>query len=91
MGKWIEDITALIHAERFCSIKVRHPEAFFSVELYRKVCDVLGGHNFRLPVRRFILDLFDRSVLRNIVLDEEESENESIRTERPPQARPQFH
>ncbi|KAL8701160.1 MAG: hypothetical protein Q9201_005050 [Fulgogasparrea decipioides] len=71
-------------------IKVRYPEAFSSVELYRKVRDVLGSHNFRLPVRRFILDLFDRSVMRNIVLDEEESESESIRTERPPHARPRL-
>ncbi|KAI4242980.1 MAG: hypothetical protein LQ352_007123 [Teloschistes flavicans] len=71
-------------------IKVRHPEVFSSVDLYRKVRDVLGSHNFRLPVRRFILDLFDRSVMRNVVLDEEESENESIRTQRPPQARPRL-
>ncbi|KAL9596570.1 MAG: hypothetical protein Q9219_005697 [cf. Caloplaca sp. 3 TL-2023] len=66
--------------------KVRHPEAFTSVELYRKVRDVLGSHSFRLPVRRFLLDLFDKSVMRRIVLDEDESENESIRTERPSQA-----
>ncbi|KAI4107393.1 MAG: hypothetical protein L6R37_001624 [Teloschistes peruensis] len=71
-------------------IKGRHPEAFSSVDLYHKVRDVLGSHNFRLPVRRFILDLFDRSVMRNVVLDEEESENESIRTQRPPQARPRL-
>ncbi|KAL9587411.1 MAG: hypothetical protein Q9203_003524 [Teloschistes exilis] len=71
-------------------IKGRHPEAFSSVDLYHKLRDVLGSHNFRLPVRRFILDLFDRSVMRNVVLDEEESENESIRTQRPPQARPRL-
>lgn len=57
------------------------------MELYRKVRDVLGNHNFRLPVRRFLLDLFDKNVMRRLVLDEEESENESIQTERPPQAR----
>ncbi|KAL8951614.1 MAG: hypothetical protein Q9222_002414 [Ikaeria aurantiellina] len=68
-------------------IKMRHPEAFASTELYRKVRDVLGNHNFRLPIRRFLLDLFDRNVMRNIVLDEDESENESIRTQRPVHAR----
>ncbi|KAL8870420.1 MAG: hypothetical protein Q9174_003536 [Haloplaca sp. 1 TL-2023] len=71
-------------------IKARCPEAFFSVELYRKVRDILGAHSFRLPVRRFILDLFDRSVMRDIVLEEEESENESIRTQRPAGARPRM-
>ncbi|KAI4176286.1 MAG: hypothetical protein LQ343_001024 [Gyalolechia ehrenbergii] len=65
---------------------MRHPETFASVELYRKVRDVLGSHNFRLPVRRFLLDLFDKGVMRKIVLDEDESENESIRTERAAQA-----
>lgn len=78
------------HAENHYRVKARHPEAFSSVDLYHKVRDVLGSHNFRLPVRRFILDLFDRSVMRNVVLDEEESENESIRTQRPPQARPRL-
>ncbi|KAL8835699.1 MAG: hypothetical protein Q9170_003201 [Blastenia crenularia] len=71
-------------------IKMRHPEAFTSVELYRKMRDVLGSHSFRLPVRRFLLDLFDRSVMRRIVLDEDESEDESIRTERPSQPRPRL-
>ena len=37
---------------------------------------ILEAHHFRLPVCRFVLDLFDRSVLRAIVLDEE-SEEES--------------
>ena len=66
---------------------MRNPEAFASVELYRKVRDLLGGHNFRLPIRRFLLDLFDKHVLRRVVLDEDDSENESIRTQRPPQTR----
>lgn len=72
-------------------IKMRHPEAFTSVELYRKVRDIMGSHNFRLPVRRFLLDLFDKGVMRKIVLDEDESENESIRTERAAQARPRLN
>lgn len=58
------------------------------MELYRKVRDVLGGRNFRLPVRRFLLDLFEKNVMRRYVLDEEESENESIQTERPSQKPP---
>ena len=33
---------------------------------------ILECHHFRLPVRRFIIDLFDKTVMRRIVLDEEE-------------------
>lgn len=69
---------------------MKHVDAFSSVELYRKVRDLLGSHNFRLPVRRFLLDLFDKGVMRKMVLDEEESENESIQTQRPTQARPRL-
>ena len=70
------------------SLKTHHVEAFSSVELYRKVRDMLGRYKFHLPVRRFILDLFNRSVIREVVLDEEESENESIQTERAMGVRP---
>ncbi|KAL8849030.1 MAG: hypothetical protein Q9221_005991 [Calogaya cf. arnoldii] len=65
------------------ALRTHHSEAFSSVELYRKVRDMLGRYRFHLPVRRFVLDLFNGSVIRKVVLDEEESENESIHTERP--------
>lgn len=32
---------------------------------------VLESHNFRLPVRRFVMELFDKNVMRHVVLDEE--------------------
>jgi rapamycin-insensitive companion of mTOR len=38
---------------------------------------ILECHHFRLPVRRFIIDLFDKTVMRRIVLDEEESEGDT--------------
>lgn len=38
---------------------------------------ILEGHAFRLPVRRFILDLFDRSVMRRVVLDDDDDEDDS--------------
>jgi rapamycin-insensitive companion of mTOR len=31
---------------------------------------VLETHRYRLPIRRFILDLFDKSVMRKIVLQD---------------------
>jgi hypothetical protein len=49
---------------------------------------ILDSHRFHLPVRRFVLDLFDRKVMRQIVLEEEDdsdwSDNEDI--EPPPTA-----
>jgi rapamycin-insensitive companion of mTOR len=38
--------------------------------------EVLEAHHFRLPACRFILDLFDKRVLRQIILEEEEEEEE---------------
>ena len=32
----------------------------------------MENHHFRLPARRFALDLFDKSVMRRIVLDQSE-------------------
>lgn len=37
---------------------------------------ILEAHHYRLPVRRFIIDLFDKSVLRQIVLEEEEEDDD---------------
>lgn len=37
---------------------------------------ILESHHFRLPICRFVIDLFDKSVLRQIVLDEEEDDSE---------------
>lgn len=53
------------------AIKLKSPELFSSVSLFKKVLLILEGHNFRLPARRFILDSFDKDVLRRIVLDDD--------------------
>ena len=37
---------------------------------------ILESHHFRLPVCRFVIDLFDRSVLRQIVLEAEDESDE---------------
>lgn len=37
---------------------------------------ILEAHHFRLPACRFVLDLFDKSVLRAIVLEEESPDDE---------------
>jgi rapamycin-insensitive companion of mTOR len=38
---------------------------------------ILEAHHFRLPACRFVLDLFDKQVLRQIVLEEEEVDDSS--------------
>ncbi|KAF9316914.1 hypothetical protein BG003_001402 [Podila horticola] len=40
-------------------IKAEHPAYFTSLALYGGVLNLLGYYHFRLPVRRFILGLFD--------------------------------
>lgn len=37
---------------------------------------ILEAHHFRLPACRFVLDLFDKRVLEQIVLEEEDEESE---------------
>lgn len=52
-------------------IKTKAPELFTSVTLFRQIMLILEKHNFRLPVRRFLIDLFDKTIMRRIVLDED--------------------
>lgn len=52
-------------------IKTKTPELFTSVALFRKIMLMLEKHNFRLPVRRFLIDLFDKTIMRRIVLEED--------------------
>ncbi|KAF2432788.1 hypothetical protein EJ08DRAFT_114027 [Tothia fuscella] len=59
------------------SIKAKNPARFTKPELFLKVMAVLESHHFRLPVCRFVIDLFDKRVMRQIVLEEEESEESS--------------
>ena len=36
---------------------------------------VLASHHYRLPACRFVIDLFDKSVMRRIVLEESDVES----------------
>lgn len=64
-------------------IKQKKAEGLSDPDLYRSVMAALECHHFRLPVRRFVADLFDRSVLRKIVLGEESSSEEEEEEEEP--------
>ena len=59
-------------------IKARHLAHFTSVDLFRKTLAILASHHYRLQARQFILDLFDKGVMRKLVLEEDiEDETES--------------
>ena len=58
-------------ASDLSSIKNKAPELFTSVALFRQIMVILEKHNFRLQVRRFLIDLFDKTVMSRMVLEEE--------------------
>ncbi|KAL4871897.1 hypothetical protein BDV12DRAFT_163315 [Aspergillus spectabilis] len=64
------------------SIKTKQPERFHQPHLFRKTLSILESHHFRLPARRFALDLFDKSVMRRVVIDEgSDSDSEATSSE----------
>ncbi|TKA64808.1 hypothetical protein B0A49_10189 [Cryomyces minteri] len=62
------------------SLKSRKTPGFQKPELFHKVMAILSSHHYRLPVCRFVIDLFDKSVMRRIVLDEEDSDSDGSET-----------
>ncbi|KAJ6012110.1 hypothetical protein N7499_012920 [Penicillium canescens] len=73
--KLIVDMGNTVLSKRAASdlhgLKSKQPERFHQAHLFRKTLCILESHHFRLPARRFALDLFDKRVLRRIVLDED--------------------
>jgi len=67
-------VLAKRRATEMLIIKTKRPAPFKHTSFFHKVMKLLEAHHFRLPVLRFVIDLFDKRVLRSIVLDEEESE-----------------
>ena len=53
------------------SVKAQNPDCFSSVALFRTIMSVLEKHAYRLHVRRFVLDLFEPSVMRRVVLGDD--------------------
>ncbi|KAI5305862.1 hypothetical protein KEM56_003078 [Ascosphaera pollenicola] len=50
------------------TLKTRHPDAFRDLAIFRKTLILLDSHHYRLQTRRFALDIFDKSVMRRLVL-----------------------
>ncbi|KIM94882.1 hypothetical protein OIDMADRAFT_134612 [Oidiodendron maius Zn] len=57
-------------------IKTKKAAGFTQAPLFKKILFLLECHQFRLGIRRFVIDLFDKNVMRQIVLDEESSDEE---------------
>ncbi|KNG49580.1 cytosolic regulator pianissimo [Stemphylium lycopersici] len=58
------------------AIKARKAPGFSKPAIFHKVMQILEAHHFRLPACRFILDLFDKRVLEQIVLEEEDDQED---------------
>lgn len=58
-------------------LKAKHPNAFTNVKLFQKTLYILECHHYRLQARQFILDLWSKSVMKHIVLEEDVEESES--------------
>ncbi|CAO2647785.1 Nn.00g087070.m01.CDS01 [Neocucurbitaria sp. VM-36] len=58
------------------TIKSKKVPGFNRPSIFHKVMQILEAHHFRLPACRFVLDLFDKRVLEQIVLEEEDEEGD---------------
>ena len=58
-------MTELMH------IKAKKVPGFRQPALFKKIMALLESHHFRLQVRHFVAELFDRTVLRKIVFEED--------------------
>lgn len=76
--------TSLMDIDIVCaarSFKAKKPPCFRQPEFFRKIMTILERHHYRLPVRRFVIDLFEKSVMRSLVLDDEDDNDDDERDE----------
>ena len=53
-------------------LKQRKPSAFRSKHFFKQVMGLMEWNHYRLGVRRIVIDLFDKTVMRQIVFDDED-------------------
>ncbi|KAK8220800.1 Rapamycin-insensitive companion of mTOR, N-term-domain-containing protein [Phyllosticta capitalensis] len=79
--KLVTDLGNTVLAKRAAndlhSIKLKRAPGFGQPRLFHKVMAILESHHFRLPVCRFVIDLFEKGMLRAIVLEEESDDSSS--------------
>jgi hypothetical protein len=78
--KLVTDLGNTVLAKKAASeinaIKIKKTQHFSSPILFRRVMEILEQHRFHLPVCRFVLDLFDRRVLRRVVFEESDDDDD---------------
>ncbi|KAM0283376.1 hypothetical protein ACHAQH_002499 [Verticillium albo-atrum] len=57
-------------------LKYRKAPGFRSPRLFKRIIAMLEYNHYRLPIRRMVIELFDKSVLRTIVFEEDTDEEE---------------
>lgn len=71
---------------------MKRPELFKSTAIFHRVMYIFECHNFRLPVMRFVIDMFEKDVMRQIVLeegsDDDEEESQPMTAKPPLTAKP---
>jgi rapamycin-insensitive companion of mTOR len=68
-NKAVGELNALKHRKK--------APGFASDVVFKRALDVLSGHRFGVQQWRFVIDLFEKGVLRKIVLEEDDSGSES--------------
>ncbi|KIX02819.1 uncharacterized protein Z518_08762 [Rhinocladiella mackenziei CBS 650.93] len=53
------------------ALKAKQPSHFADTEMFRKTLVILESHHYRLQARHYILNLFNKGLMRRIILDEE--------------------
>jgi rapamycin-insensitive companion of mTOR len=58
-------------------LKAAHLTHFASSDLYRRAMGLLESYRYRLQMRRFIIELFDKSVIEHLVREGEPEQADS--------------
>lgn len=53
------------------ALKAKQPNHFADTEMFRKTLVILESHHYRLQARHYILNLFNKGLMRRIIFDEE--------------------
>ncbi|KAL2410849.1 Target of rapamycin complex 2 subunit ste20 [Exophiala dermatitidis] len=59
------------------ALKAKEPSYFADTQMFRKTLVILESHHYRLQARHYILNLFNKGMMRRIIFDEEMGESES--------------
>lgn len=57
------------------TLKAKQPAHFADTEMFRKTLIILDGHHYRLQAQHYILNLFNKGLMRRIIFDEEMGED----------------